>query len=234
MRKQLKLRLMSLRLIHLFAFFFFQNLVAFAQDRQTVNYGSFSAAFGDGQTSFAVDVSHSWKLGKSKKFELGVGVRITAFFGSQKYYTSAPSNLASNSANTDSIYLQSPQTTSFNLTLNFGYQFTPKLGLGFNIDAIGSSFGPTQTGTYIGPSGGLVRATPTSFNLLLINNNDMGNLNSEFSVRYFITEQFAIKLLYQHLFTEYTTYSEVQLQPEPNNRFRYKGNLFGIGACLRF
>src|SRR5204862_7430107 len=103
---------------------------------------------------------------------------------------------------------------AFNLTLNFSYQLTPKLGLAFNIDAIGSSFGSTQTGTYVGPAGGLVRATPSGFNLLLINNNDMGSLNSEFCVRYFFTEKVGVKLLYQHLFTEYTTYSDVQLQPE--------------------
>jgi hypothetical protein len=213
--------------------FLFGDFAA-AQDLPMANYGSFSVAFGESQSSYALDVSHVWSVGASRKFALGVGARLTAYFGSNKYYTSAPASLASSPANTDSIFLQSPQVNSFNVTLNFAYSFSSKLGLAFNIDAIGSSFGSTLTGSYIGPSGGLVRASPTAFNLLLINNNDMGSLNSEFSVRYFVSEHLAVKLLYQHLFTEYTTYSEVQLVPEPNDRFRFKGNLFGVGVCQRF
>jgi hypothetical protein len=229
---------MALRLARLTAFLTCLSSFVFAQDPVSLNYGGFSAAFGNSQSSYAIDACHLWRLGKAKKFEMGFGARLTAFFGTNKYYTSAPANLASNPANTDSIYIPSPQTNSFNLTLNFGYQFTPKLGIGFNIDVIGGAFGSTQPALYIqrGPTNGLfpTRAIPPSFNLLLVDNHDKGSLNSELSVRYFVSDNFAIKLVYQHLFSEYTTGTQVQQLPEPNDRFRYKANLFGIGVCQRF
>jgi hypothetical protein len=228
---------MSFKLVWLNVIVFGMSCVAIAQDQRTANYGGFSAAMGDNQYSFAFDFSHLWKMGKSGKFEIGFGGRLTSFFGSKKYYTSAPANLASNPASTDSIYFYDAQSNSLNATLNFGYRFGGHFGVGFNIDVIGGSFGFTQSTGHIPAAPGFVgtaNSSPTPFNLLLIDNHDMGNLNSEFSVRYFLTDKVTIKLIYQHLFTEFTTHTVVQQLPEPNDRFRYKGNLFGIGVYQRF
>jgi long-subunit fatty acid transport protein len=131
--------------------------------------------------------------------------------------------------------LQSPQINAINLALNFGYRISPKFGVGFNIDAVGFSFGGSKDGSYInGNVGQVTSAKPTSFNVLLIGNNDKGTLNSEFYARYFFNDKLAIKLAYQYLFLEYTTDTQMQQSPEANDRFRHKGRLFSVGITKTF
>ena len=208
---------------------------ALAQDSRTVNYADFTGAIGSNQGSVSVDYFHLWKLGKSKKLEVGVGGRFTSYFGSAQYYSSAPAGLAADESKSDSILLQSPQVNAFNLAINLGYKIAGKLGLGFNIDAIGFSFGGRKNGSYInGNQGQTTSAKPTAFNILLIGNNDQGSLNSEFYVRYFIKEKLAIKVAYQYLFTEFTTETKVQKLPEVNDRFRNKSSLFSLGISKQF
>lgn len=216
-------------------FFCLISYSAFTQESKTVNYGDFTGAIGSNQGSISVDYFHLWTLGKSKKIEIGFGGRLTSYFGSSQYYASAPASLAADENKSDSLLLQSPQVNALNLAINLGYRFTPKFGVGFNIDAIGFSFGDKQNGSYSnGNQGQATSAKPTSFNILLIGNNDQGSLNSEFYARYFLTENLAIKLAYQFLFTEYTTDTKVQQLPEVNDRFRNKSSLFSAGITKRF
>ncbi len=210
--------------------FCFISLSAFTQDPRTIDYGSFSGAIGSNQGSVSVDYFHLWKLGKSKKIEIGLGGRFTSYFGTSQYFASAPASLAEDEKKSDSLLLQSPQVNALNLAVNIGYRIAPKIGVGFNIDALGFSFGGGQDGSYInGNQGQATSAKPTSFNVLLVGNNDQGSLNSEFYIRYFFKEKLAIKLAYQYLFTEYTTDTQVQQVPEANDRFRNKASLFSLG-----
>lgn len=210
-------------------------LYAFTQNTQPVNYGGFSGAIGSNQGSVSVDYFHLWKLGKSKKIEVGFGGRFTSYFGTSQYFSSAPAKLAEDEGKSDSILLQSPQVNALNLAINLGYRISPKVGLGFNIDALGFSFGGKQDGSYInGNQGQTTSGKPTSFNILLVGNNDKGSLNSEFYLRYFIKEKLAIKLAYQFLFIEYTTDTKVQQQPETNDRFRNKASLISLGITKQF
>ncbi len=213
------------------------TLSALAQEEapKTVNYGDFTGAIGSSQGSVSIDYFHQWNLGESRKFEVGLGGRFTSYFGSSQYYSSAPANLAGDKSKSDSILLQSPQVNALNIAIHLGYRVSPKIGLGFNIDAIGFSFGGSQNGSYInGSVGQAISAKPTSFNILLIGTNDRGTLNSEFHVRYYFKEKMAIKLAYQYLFTEYTTDTAVQQFPEPNDRFRNTAGLFSIGVTKTF
>ena len=210
-------------------------LYVFPQDSKTIDYGSFSVAIGSNQGSISVDYFHSWKLGRFKNIEVGIGGRLTSYFGTSKYYSSAPSSLAADEKKSDSLLLQSPQVNALNLAINLGYRISPKFGAGFNIDALGFSFGGRQSALYInGNQSQSTSAKPTSFNVLLVGNNDQGSLNSEFYLRYFFKEKLAIKLAYQHLFTEYTSDSEVQQLPEANDRFRNKANLVSLGITKQF
>jgi long-subunit fatty acid transport protein len=207
----------------------------FSQDSKTVNYGNFTGAIGSNQGSVSVDYFHLWKLGKAQKIEIGFGGRFTSYFGSSQYYSSAPASLAADEKKSDSLLLQSPQVNALNLAINLGYRISPKFGVGFNIDAIGFSFGGQKEGAYInGNLGQTASAKPTSFNILLVGNNDQGSLNSEFYARYFFKEKLAVKLAYQYLFTEYTTETNVQQLPEPNDRFRNKAGLFSLGITKQF
>ncbi len=206
-----------------------------AQEPRSVNNADFTGAIGRNQGSISVDYFHLWRLGKSKKVEVGLGGRFTSYFGSAQYYSSAPARLAADESKSDSLLLQSPQVNAFNIAINLGYRLSGKFSLGFNIDALGFSFGGKQSGSYInGNQGQAVSANPTSFNVLLIGNNDKGSLNSEFYARYFIKEKLAIKLAYQYLFTEYTTETEIQQLPEVNDRFRNKASLLSLGVTKQF
>lgn len=219
----------------LFTFFLIFSIPSFSQNNRSVNYSDFNAAIGSNQGSFSVDYFHLWQLGKSEKIEIGFGGRFTSYFASSKYYSSAPASLAADAIKSDSLLLQSPQVNALNLAINLGYRLSNKFGLGFNIDAIGFSFGGKQSGSYInGNVGGATSAKPTAFNILLVGNNDKGSLNSEFYFRYFIKEKLAIKIAYQYLFTEYTTETEVQQLPERNDRFRNKASLFSLGITKQF
>jgi hypothetical protein len=207
------------------------------------NFAEGTLAVGSSQGSLALSYFHDWKLGKSKKFGIGLGGRFTSYFGQNKYYTTAPARLTSGTtgpsaifqddivANIDSLLVSSPQVNALNLFLNLDYPLTSKLWVGFNIDVIGFSFGGTRQTNYInGATGKITDASPTAFNLLLVSDNDLGSLNSEFYLKYFLNEKWALKAGGQFLFTEYTTATQVQTYPEGNDRFRNKALMFSFGV----
>ena len=209
--------------------------IASAQTSNTVNYKSVTGALGYKQGSISIDYFHLWKLGSARKIEIGFGPRFTSYFGSNKFYSSAPASLANNVSSTDSLFLVSPQVNALNLAINLGYSLTTKISLGFNIDAVGFTFGSKKDGTYLnGTQSSSISGKPTAFNILLIGNNDRGTLNSEFYARYFFTKKVALKIAYQHLFTEYTTDTNIQLVPEENDRFRNKASMFSLGITKQF
>lgn len=204
---------------------------------------NFTGAFGNSEGTISAMVSYDWELWKKKKFAIGVGARVTTYFGANQYYTTAPAELTSGDTgpfvifkedieeNIDSLLIKSPQTNAVNLLINLRYKFNEKLMIGFNIDAIGFSFGSSKSGNYInGVQGSMENAKPTSFNILLISDNDRGSLNSELYGKYYWNEKWGVKLAAQFLFTEYTTDTEVQQFPEPNDRFRNKSLMFAVGV----
>ncbi|MFY0627591.1 MAG: hypothetical protein JXR07_14910 [Reichenbachiella sp.] len=212
----------------------FMSYFTLAQESKTVQYSDVSVAFGSDQLSFSIDYFHLWKLGKKKRIEVGLGGRFTSYFGQSQYHTSAPASLA-DPIKTDSLFLESPQVNAINLAINIGYRISPKFDAGFNIDAIGFSFGKKQDALfYSDDTETSTTAKPTPFNLLLGGSKDQGSLNSEFYLRYFIKDNIAIKAAYQYLFIEYTTESKVQQLPESNDRFRGKARIFSIGITKQF
>jgi len=208
-----------------------------------------TGAIGSGQGSVAGSYVYNFKTGKKKKFELGLGLRFTSYFGSNQNFTTAPAKLTSGKTgpavffsdnipeNIDTLFFNKPQINSLNLSFNFGYHFTPKFLVGFNIDAIGFSFGGSKTATYLdGNNINPPTAKPTGFNLLLISDNDLGSLNSEFFGTYQFSKNWSAKAGYQFLFTEYTTDQKVQTTPDgqKNDRFRNKMSAIAVGLVYHF
>ncbi|HEV8513334.1 MAG TPA: hypothetical protein VGQ59_08655 [Cyclobacteriaceae bacterium] len=198
------------------------------------------------QGTLSLSYVHMWRLGSKQKLGIGLGGRFTSYLAANQYYTTAPAKLTSGStsptiifqdniqANIDTFLIKSPQVNSLNLSIHIDYQFSKKILAGFNIDAIGFSFGGSRSGNYInGASGKMVSATPTPFNILLISDNDKGSLNSEFYFRYFLNDKWGLKAGTQFLFTEYTTETKVQQFPEENDRFRNKSLLFCLGVSYK-
>ena len=229
--------------------FFGMLTTAFAQ--KVKQDASLSFGFGSNQFTTALQYQHIWLLGKKKKFGIGTGARLTNSFGNKNYFTTAPAKLTTGKSgpgvffgndlvqNIDSVFFPKTQINALNATINFTYDITSKIKVGFNIDAIGFSFGGSKQGTFL-PNAGIapvaVTAKPTGFNALLISDNDLGSLNSEFYGQYSINKKFAAKLGFQFLFNEYTTNTKIQTTPtgDKNDRFRYKSGGVTIGAVYSF
>lgn len=218
------------------------------QAAKTNDFADATVAFASYQGSLSFLYVHNWRLGSSRRMGLGLGARMTSYLGANQYYITAPAKLTSEStspliffkenveANIDSLLIQSPQVTAFNASINLDYQLSSKLTAGFNIDFIGFSLGGSRKANYInGAQGKNTTATPTSFNVLLISDNDRGTLNSELYLKYLISSsRWAIKASGQFLFTEYTTATYVQQAPEDNDRFRKKSLMVALGISCQF
>lgn len=203
-------------------------------------------AIGNRQGTLSFSFNYDKGLGKNNKILAGFGARVTAYYGKNQYYVTAPAQLTSGStgpwvifkenivANMDTLLVKESQVNSINLFITIGYNFSAKLMLRFNIDAVGFSFGKDVTGNYInGTQGSIESASPTPFNVLLISDNDKGSLNSALFARYLLNDKWGIKGGFQFLFTEYTTDDEVQQFPEPNDRFRRKSLMIGAGVSYQ-
>ena len=221
------------------------NSVWAQQETKTQKSIDLSLSIGKSQGALAASLTHDWLLGKNRKFIVGVGGRFTGYLGQNQYYSTAPAKLTSGSTglgvifketiadNIDSVLLPNSSVITVNALINLGYRFTEKFSVGFNIDAIGFSFGSKQSGTYMnGQTGVSTKGKPTSFNALLTSDNDLGSLNSELYAKYKITDRWAARTGLGFLFTEYTTDTNVQQTPEPNDRFRNKALMFMLGTSI--
>ncbi|MFZ6012893.1 MAG: hypothetical protein ACOYXT_21285 [Bacteroidota bacterium] len=231
----------------LFLGIFFIPTYSIAQtDMSVTKLVDLDLAAGDSEGSLTLALNYDRGLGKQHKIVIGAGARFTSYLGKNQYYVTAPARLTSGStgpgvlfkenieANMDSFLIQSAQVNSLNLLVTIGYNVSEKLMLRFNIDVVGFSFGKGITGNYInGSQGAMEQGSPTSFNLLLISDNDKGTLNSELFARYLLNDKWGLKAGLQFLFTEYTTDSEVQQIPEANDRFRNKSLMFSAGVSYK-
>ncbi len=218
------------------------------------SYGLFAQAqvlqatigVGKSEGTFSVLYGYDFEFGKRKQFAIGTGARFTSYFGSNQPYRTAPAELTTGERsllvifkpdieeNIDTLLVQSPWVNSVNLFINLRYKFSNRLHVGFNIDAIGFSFGGSREGTYTNDDQEiLTSAKPTTFNVLLTSDNDYGSLNSEFYARYDLNKRWGLKAGAQFHFTEYTTDIDVQQFPEPNDRFRRKSLFFAAGVQVK-
>ncbi len=216
--------------------------------KASMNFTDISVGFSPNQAIIASSYTHYWGIGKKQKLQLGVGARLTNSFGTDQYFTTANAQLTSGKtgpgvlfaddiqANVDSFFIGKPQINSFNISFNSEYFVSKKFSVGFNIDLIGFSFGASKTGTYINNGRtSLVGAKPSSFNLLLISDNDKGSLNSEIFARYKLNSKWSLRGGAAFLFNEYTTNAAVQqLNGISNDRFRDKTLNAMIGLSYQF
>lgn len=197
---------------------------------KTVQFIQTGAGLGNNQISLSAAYLYNWNLGEKKKFFIGTGARFTSFFGKDNNYLSAPAKLANETAATDTILASKPRVNAINLLINLGYNFSNDLQAGFNIDAIGLSFGGNTT---VNTPNTNTTAKPSGFNVLLVGNNDIGTLNSQFYLHYKLNHKLGVNAAYQYLFTELTTNIAVQTLPTENDRFRNKASMFYAGLTYQ-
>lgn len=182
---------------------------------------------------------HAWLsnmhfLGAKRKIGIGYGIRWNSYFGTDQNFTSAPPEFAGKEDKEGTLTVANAQIHSLNLAIFLQYNITSKLEAGFNIDAIGFSFGGEQASAFAPPGTGTSStaaylAKPTSTNLLLIGANDTGSLYSEFFVKYKLNERLAIKAAFSYYFLEYTTNNPIAAN-DNNDRFRNSASMVGLGV----
>jgi hypothetical protein len=236
-------------LLVLCVFSFFAHSL-FAQDKDSTrrfkynNYYDLAISVGKGLT-IAPSWSHFHKIGKKGKFQVGYGIRLTSLFGNKVEHITAPAKFTTANtglgvifqetieANLDTLTLERIQVNSINISINLQYAFTKQWEVGFNIDALGVSFGGEQKGTFLalsqGRSPSQETANPTTLNLLLTSDNDIGSLNSEFYMRYWFNNKWAVRGGFTFTFSEYTSSRKLVFD---NDRFRAKILLFMLGITF--
>jgi hypothetical protein len=217
------------------------------------HYFDASAAIGSESFSGSLGWSHLHGIGKKKqRLKVGYGVRYTSFVAANKYYTTAPSKYTSTTQslgtlfsetilkNIDTITTATAVTHSLNLALHIQYTLTPKFDIGCNIDLVGVSFGPSKqfniiSNVYDAGQEPVQQGSPTTLNLLLTSDNDIGSLNSEFFVRYRLTHKISLKGGYAFLFSEYSTDRNLSFDDGRivNDRYRYKAPMGFIGVSFK-
>lgn len=216
---------------------------AHSQAYKANNFYDAAIGIGKRQYSVALGWSHLYSLGKKKHFKVGYGVRFTKYFGNDQYFITAPARLTSRQTgpqvlfsktyneSLDTVTFFNAQVNMLNLVIHLEHTITKRLDLGFNIDAVGFSFGKRQQGrlqSSIKPSDLSEEQSgkPTTLNALLVSDNDIGSLNSELYLKYWLNDKLALKGAFGFLFAEYTTDNKLIFD---NDRFRNKVSLAVLG-----
>jgi long-subunit fatty acid transport protein len=192
-----------------------------------------------------------WGFGKkNRKFKIGAGVRLNNYFGSDDLqYITAPADLTGDEATIDSLVLTGTQVSALNLFLALRYDINERWGAEFNIDLAGFSFGGEKDAVLTYDDGESLpnaanpelNASPAEGNILLIGDNDFGNLNSEFLLTYRYKSNWRFKAGAMFNFNEYMT-DLVALPYTASNgtivdgvqRYRTKNMTFGVGVNYIF
>lgn len=213
------------------------------------NYFELSGIVGSNQYGGFASWSHFHGIGKKKqRFKLGYGARITSYFGQNKDYYTAPSKLTRGMngiasvfsdkivENFDTLRIRNAQTNSLNIFFTLQYTFFDRLDIGGTLELVGLSFGGKVTAQYYSSKNepgtySLVQsAAPTGYNVLLTGDNNIGNLNYDVYVRFWISNQWAVRASVYFSHTEYTTQNNLRLE---NDRFRNRfiGASLGVTFC---
>lgn len=211
-----------------------------------------AASVSPGSFSGALSWSHLHPVALKGKLKLGYGVRLTSFIGANKFYTTAPAKYTSPvqnlgtifsrtiEENIDTITTATASTNSANIALYIECKLSPRFDIGFNIDAVGFSFGPEKqfniiSSTFDPNQAPVQSGSPTTLNLLLTSDNDIGSLNSEFYLKYNLNERIGIRGGFTFLFSEYRTNNDLSFNNNAivNDRYRYKAGMIMLAVSLR-
>lgn len=232
------------------------NTAAYAQEKKTYktkNHFEFSASAAPENLSASLAWFHRGTvIKKIPRLTVGYGIRYTGFVAANEYYVTAPAKYTSPvqnlgtifsktiEANIDTVTTPTANLHSLNIALSFEYAITSRIDLGFNIDAVGFSFGPDQSFNIISSSfdpgqSPVQKGSPTRLNLLLTSDNDIGSLNSEFHLRYWANKKLGIRAGLTFLFSEYRLENNLSFDNGRimNDRYRHKAAMAMLGITYK-
>ena len=221
------------RLSHFFIPLFYTAFIFGANAQENPRKFSFAAEAGlrasSGMQGGALSAWVYRGFGRKQNFLVGLGIRHTSHFSKNKDFITAPARFTSDEKNLDTLML-SGSIHSLNLALDLRYRLNSTFALGFNIDLVGLSFGPEQKGKLKEFN---ALAEPTKFNFLLVDDNDIGTINSEFYLACTFTEHLVGKAAFSYLYTEFTTAAKY-ITVIDNDRYRNKSMGLALGLQYRF
>lgn len=211
--------------IYLICFFtigFASKSIAQEQEKEAPRFlEDFDVALGAGDGSFLGSLSYQFTkaLGKNDQWRLSYGLRFTLFSGKKDMeFYSAPIDYYLIEENTDTLQVTSPGQSNLALYIGASYVIKNKLELGFNIDALGYTFGRETEATFLGNNQKLTTTVnPNQPTALLVGANDRGMIKAEFFVGYHVNDHWSARLGFNNNFVEYKTETELQ---KGNTRFR--------------
>lgn len=240
-------------ILYLFLSFITFNISAQGFDK---SYRTFDLAVGGASTGFspAFSFTQMFGIGKSNRFKIGYGIRLTSYFGGAANFRTAPAKFTSGTssfaalvsddiiANIDTFSVKSFQSNALNVSINIQYALSKKLEVGVNIDATGKTWGSTVTGDLISKrnkrkfqDGSTTSSSnPETYNFLLVSDSDIGSLNSEVYARYWVTEKIGIRAGVSFQFVELTTSKKVEINGLLNDTWRYKSVLPMVAVSYKF
>ena len=171
-----------------------------------------------------------WRCCKASWWRLGTGARLTYVRAQNLELETAELGLI-NASQTSSLTVPNPQLLALNGFISAEIEPASWLRLGFNLDLVGLSTGPTQKASYSEAgfaSEPLVQAT--TGNLFLIALRDIGTLNSEFFVGIPLGARWNLRLGLAHVFAEMTSQSPLKHGGE---RFRTIRNSLLLSVAYR-
>lgn len=201
-------------------------------------------ALGSQKNAAAIWAKQEWGFGKQHQFKIGYGLRITMFNAYQSTHVTAPWRLTQGPANSvgnpniDTLFIAEQHSQMANLFISLGYTLKEKIEFKFTIDALGVSTGKSVEAEHItntqapanSPRTQTLKAKPHTLNALLVSDNDIGSLNSDFTVGYWVTPKWNLFAGYTFLFSEYQTEKIIRNE---NDRFRFKASLGTLGIVYK-
>jgi hypothetical protein len=218
------------------SFFAFEVMAQEKSSYQSTSTFDVAASAGTGTFSGSLSWSNVHRLTKKlPNLKVGYGVRFTTFVAANKFYVTAPAKFTSPIQNLGTIFSETIEknidtittattlTNSLNLAIYIQYSITPKIDVGFNIDAVGFSFGPKKQFNVISnvfdPNQSPVpTGSPTRFFL-----------------RYWISKKIGLRAGYTFLFGEYKLDTKLSFDAGRimNDRYRYKASMLMLGVTYK-
>ena len=212
--------------------FLLASAVAQGEDRysRTVDI---AAGIGGSKVTAALAWNHYLGIGESRRLKLGVGARLSSFFGSGALdYSTAHADLIKQGS-VSHLTISDARTSALNLAFVSRLRIVSRLEAGFDIDLVGAGFGSSRTGDYRSAAASLSGPQPAdaaTFNLLLGGKPDRGQLDSEFYLAWWWSDRWAVRGGFSHFLSEYRT---ARTLDAGSDRFRHSANLGFVAVSFR-
>lgn len=192
-----------------------------------------AAGIGASKATGALAWNHYLGIGESRRLKLGLGARLSSFFGSGGLaYSTAHADLIKQGRVND-LTISDARTSALNLAFVSRLRIVSRLEAGFDIDLVGTGFGPSRTGAYRSAAASLSGPQPAdtaTFNLLLGGKPDRGQLDSEFHLTWWWSNRWAVRGGFSHFLSEYRTARSLDSGAD---RFRHSANLGFLAVSFR-